>query len=80
MAARTLVTVAERLIAAGLPPTTPAAAVQNASRADERRLFGSLGELPSLLLAEGFDGPTLVLIGAVVALAADRTARLARAA
>lgn len=80
MASRTLATVADRLIAAGLPETTPAVAMQNASRPNERRLFAPLGELAGLVSGQGFDGPTLVLIGAVVALAADQAAEFARAA
>ncbi len=66
MAARTLGSVAARLIAAGLPGGTPAVAVENASRANERTLFATLAELPAALAAQGFDGPTLVLIGQVV--------------
>ena len=71
MAGRTLPAVAERLMAAGMPGSTPAVAVENASRFDERRLFGTLAELPSLLAEAGFSGPTLVLIGAVVGLATE---------
>lgn len=66
MASRTIATVAARLIAAGLPASTPAVAVENASRPGERALFATLGELPALLEAQDFDGPTLVLIGQVV--------------
>jgi siroheme synthase len=66
MVSRTLRTVAARLMAAGLPAATPAVAVENASRPNERSLFAMLGDLPSLLEAQGFDGPTLVLIGEVV--------------
>ena len=80
MASRTLATVAERLIAAGLPATTPAVAVQNASRTNERHLFAPLTELPRLLAEQGFDGPTLVVIGTVVELAENQTTMLARAA
>ena len=69
MAGRTLPVVAERLVAAGMAGSTPAVAVENASRAGERRLFGTLAELPALLVEAGFTGPTLVLIGAVVGLA-----------
>jgi uroporphyrin-III C-methyltransferase / precorrin-2 dehydrogenase / sirohydrochlorin ferrochelatase len=80
MAARTLSTVAAQLIAAGLPPATPSVAVQNASRSNERHLFAPLAELPSLLSGQGFDGPTLGLIGTVVELAVKQTTELARAA
>ncbi len=74
MAGRTLPAVAERLIAAGMAGSTPAVAVENASRAGERRLFGTLAELPALLAGAGFAGPTLVLIGAVVGLAEEMAA------
>ena len=69
MAGRTLAVVAERLVAAGMAGSTPTVAVENASRAGERRLFGTLADLPALLAEAGFTGPTLVLIGAVVGLA-----------
>ena len=74
MAGRTLPVVAERLMAAGMAGSTPAVAVENASRAGERRLFGTLAELPVLLATAGFSGPTLVLIGAVVGLAQEAAA------
>lgn len=80
MASRTLPIVARRLIAAGLPATTPAVAIQSASRPDERRIFAPLGELPNRLAEQHFAGPTLVLIGAVVDLAQEKTVVLARAA
>jgi uroporphyrin-III C-methyltransferase len=68
MASRTLPAVAAGLIAAGMPATTPAVAVENTSRPGERRVFGTLATLPALLAAQGVDGPTLVMIGTVVAL------------
>jgi uroporphyrin-III C-methyltransferase len=68
MASKTLRTVAASLIAAGLPGATPAVAVTNASRPDETHLHGTLGNLADLLDANRSDGPTLVLIGEVVAL------------
>jgi siroheme synthase len=53
--------------------------VENTSRTYERRLFGTIAELPEALGAAGFEGPTLVLIGDVVGLAneAGIVARLA---
>jgi uroporphyrin-III C-methyltransferase len=74
MASRTLGSLAAQLIAGGLPGATPAVAVEHVSRAQERRLTGTLATLPGLLAAQAFDGPTLVLIGAVVALAAEEFA------
>jgi uroporphyrin-III C-methyltransferase len=71
MATRTFSDVAARLMAAGMAGSTPAVAVENASRAHERRLFGTVAELPAALAEAGFSGPALVLIGAVVRLAKD---------
>ncbi len=70
MASRTLPTVSARLIEAGMAASTPAVAVENASRADERQVVGTLGTLPALLAEAGVDGPTIVVIGEVVALGA----------
>jgi uroporphyrin-III C-methyltransferase len=80
MASRTIDTVAAQLIAAGMPASTPAVAVENASRPSEHQVIATLGTLAAALRAEGGTGPTLVLIGAVVALAAGKTVELERAA
>ena len=56
MASRTLASVAERLMAAGMAGATPAVAVENASRADERRLFGTLADLPERWRRRGSRG------------------------
>jgi uroporphyrin-III C-methyltransferase len=58
---------AERLISAGRAPSTPVLVVENASRADERRVLTRLAELPKA--AAGLDGPALLVIGEVAALA-----------
>ena len=68
MASKTLRSVAASLIEAGLPGSTPAVAVENASRSNESFLHGTLATLPDLLEAGRPEGPTMVLIGAVVAL------------
>jgi uroporphyrin-III C-methyltransferase len=68
MASRALPSMAARLMAAGMAGATPAVAVENASRCDERRLFSTLAALPAELAGAGYKGPTLVLIGAVVGL------------
>ena len=80
MSARTLPVVSRHLMVAGMTGSTPAVAVENASRPNERHLFGTLATLPALLAARGFDGPTLVLIGAVVGMAVTNAAGLAEAA
>ena len=59
--------IARRLLAAGRAGATPALIVENASRADERRVLTRLAELPKA--AAGLDGPALLVIGAVAALA-----------
>jgi uroporphyrin-III C-methyltransferase len=58
---------AARLIAAGRDAATPVLIVENASRADERRVLTRLAELPKA--AAGLDGPALLVIGEVAALA-----------
>lgn len=68
MASKTLRSVAASLIDAGLPGSTPAVAVENASRPNETHIQGTLATLPGLLEGDRHDGPTMILIGAVVAL------------
>lgn len=58
---------AQRLIGAGRAGSTPVLIVENASRPDERRLLTRLAELPKA--AAGLDGPALLVIGEVAALA-----------
>lgn len=68
MAGKTLRLVASSLIEAGLPASTPAVAVENASRPTETHLHATLATLADLLDAHNPVGPTLVLIGSVVSL------------
>jgi siroheme synthase len=79
MASKTLRRVAANLIAAGLPGSTPAVAVENASRPNEYHLHATLSALPDLLETGLHGGPALVLIGEVVGLsrAMHRTVSLA---
>ncbi|HET6606340.1 MAG TPA: uroporphyrinogen-III C-methyltransferase, partial [Rhodopila sp.] len=58
----------ESLISAGLPASTPAVAVENASRPDQASYHATLATLADVLEAQCPSGPTLVLIGNVVAL------------
>jgi len=67
MGVTTAATLADRLIAAGREASTPVLVVENASRADERRVLTRLAELPKA--AAGLDGPALLVIGEVAALA-----------
>ncbi|MGI3777533.1 MAG: uroporphyrinogen-III C-methyltransferase, partial [Janthinobacterium lividum] len=67
MSTRTLGGVAARLVAGGMDPATPAVAVENVSLPGERVRIATLATLPGLLDADPGDGPTLVIVGAVVA-------------
>lgn len=69
MGVRTLPLLAARLLAAGMAPGTPTIAVENATLDNERRTLGTLGGIADAVAAAGLSGPTLVLIGAVVAMA-----------
>jgi uroporphyrin-III C-methyltransferase len=59
--------IAARLVAAGRDAATPVALVENASLASERRVVATLATLPEI--AAGFDGPVMLIIGEVAALA-----------
>jgi uroporphyrin-III C-methyltransferase/precorrin-2 dehydrogenase/sirohydrochlorin ferrochelatase len=62
-------TIAARLIAAGRDPATLVAVVENGTRENEIRAFGSLGNVADVIQAAGIQGPALLVIGEVVALA-----------
>ncbi len=64
--------IADRLIAAGRAPATPVAVVENGTRANEVRVFGTLEELPYLVKEEGIAGPALLIIGEVAGLPAEQ--------
>ncbi len=59
--------IAARLIEAGRAGSTPALVVENASRADERRIVTTLSGLPQA--AETVSGPALLVVGEAMALA-----------
>jgi len=61
--------IAERLIAAGRDPATPALIVENASRPDEQLRRTTLGRLSQA--AAGLTGPALLILGEAMALARD---------
>lgn len=62
--------VAEKLIGAGLTPSTPVAVIENAAHPDERQFAGSLSELSVLSSRGEIDGPVLIVIGEAVGHAA----------
>ncbi len=59
--------IAERLTAAGRAGSTPALVVENASRADERRILTTLADLAQA--AEGLTGPALLMVGEAMSMA-----------
>jgi uroporphyrin-III C-methyltransferase/precorrin-2 dehydrogenase/sirohydrochlorin ferrochelatase len=61
--------IAARLIAAGRDPATPVAIVENGTRENEVRAFAALGNVTEAIQAAGIQGPALLVIGEVVALA-----------
>jgi uroporphyrin-III C-methyltransferase len=60
-------TIARNLLGAGRDPATPALIVENASRADERRVVTTLGGLEAA--AADLSGPALLIVGEAMALA-----------
>ncbi len=60
---------ARQLVAHGLPPTTPAAVVQDGTLPTQRVVRGTLASLPNDVAAAGLAPPTLVIVGEVVSLA-----------
>jgi uroporphyrin-III C-methyltransferase len=56
----------EALLAAGMPATTAAAAVSNASRADERVAFTNLDRLARDLESNRIESPAILILGEVV--------------
>ena len=63
--------IAKRLIAGGLAPETPAAAINEGTREDQRVLTTTLAELAAAIDAAELTGPTLIVIGGVVSLASE---------
>jgi len=61
--------IAARLIAAGRDPVTPIAVIENGTRENELSAFGALGNVADLIQSAGINGPALLIVGEVVALA-----------
>ncbi len=66
MPTRTLAEFSASAIAHGLDGDTPAVAVINATRPDQRVVAATIAELPDRLIAEPPDGPAVVMIGRVL--------------
>lgn len=59
------------LISEGVNASTPVAVVENGTRANERRFYGTLKTLPALVANNAVKSPALLLIGDVVTSALD---------
>jgi uroporphyrin-III C-methyltransferase/precorrin-2 dehydrogenase/sirohydrochlorin ferrochelatase len=56
------------LVAHGLPPTTPAAIVQQGTTAQQRVVVATLADLPGRAFDARLAPPTLIIVGEVVTL------------
>jgi uroporphyrin-III C-methyltransferase/precorrin-2 dehydrogenase/sirohydrochlorin ferrochelatase/uroporphyrin-III C-methyltransferase len=80
MALANLPQISRELIAAGLSPSTPAAAIASGTLPNQKLCRATLAELPKRVAEAGLKPPVLTVIGRVVALAdvmsadADETA------
>lgn len=64
-----LLNIVARLIAAGMPPDTPAAAIASGTLPGQRHVKGTLADLPNRVIAEGLSSPAIIVVGEVAALA-----------
>jgi uroporphyrin-III C-methyltransferase / precorrin-2 dehydrogenase / sirohydrochlorin ferrochelatase len=65
MPIKTLPELVATAVKGGLDPATPAIAVERATRADQRVVASTIGDLPAKLAAEPPSGPVVVMIGRV---------------
>jgi uroporphyrin-III C-methyltransferase/precorrin-2 dehydrogenase/sirohydrochlorin ferrochelatase len=75
MPTRTLAALADKAIAEGLDPDTPAIAISRATRPDQAVVTASIAELPERLAQAGLPGPVLVMIGNTVSSASGAQSR-----
>lgn len=68
MGLQALPQLSQELIARGLPPSWPAALVEQGTRPGQRVITGTLETLPELAKQSALEPPTLVIVGEVVAL------------
>ena len=75
MPTRTLAALAEKAIAEGLDPRTPALAISRATRPDQAVVTAPIAELPERLAQAGLPGPVLVMVGNAVSSANGAVSR-----
>ena len=73
---------AQRLMQAGMPAATPAAAIQNGTLATQRSVVARLADLAAQVAREGLGSPGVIVVGEVVrfATAQQSSGQLARVA
>lgn len=70
--------IAERLIAHGMAPATPAAVIENGTRPEQVVACGTVAALAETVARHGIGGPALIVIGDVAALARESTLAVGR--
>jgi uroporphyrin-III C-methyltransferase/precorrin-2 dehydrogenase/sirohydrochlorin ferrochelatase/uroporphyrin-III C-methyltransferase len=63
--------ISESLINAGLPASTPAAAIENGTSNEQQRVLSDLKSLPDAVTNKNLIAPVTIIIGEVVSLAED---------
>lgn len=63
--------ISESLINAGLPASTPAAAIENGTSNEQQRVLSDLKSLPEAVTNKNLIAPVMIIIGEVVSLAED---------
>jgi uroporphyrin-III C-methyltransferase len=76
MGLRKLADIADALKAAGMEPATPACIIENGTLGNQRQIVSTLAQLSGA----GFEGPAIIVIGAVVGLARAVSEHKAKAA
>lgn len=71
MGMRRLSGITRALLAAGMSADTPCAAIESATRPEQRHALAPLGEFANVLARAGLGSPAIVVIGGVVALAGN---------
>jgi len=58
--------IVEQLLLAGMPASTPAAAIQNGTLTDQKHVFTTLAQLTASVAKAGLESPSIIVIGTVV--------------
>lgn len=63
-----LATICKKLVEHQLPPSTPVAIIQNATRPNQRVVIGDLQDVDDKVKAAGIESPALIVVGEVIKL------------